>query len=115
MLLSPAIVIAGNKSTYTISAFKSKKKPENEVHSDDEGRRIPPVPLTCSISNTGISFIGFYDDIITFEIWDITSETCLASFTEESDFLNFLFAQTGDFNLKFETEGYFICGDITID
>lgn len=115
MLLTPAIVIAENRSTYTISVLRTEKEPGNGERMDWEGRRIPPIPLTCSISNTGINFIGYYDDIITFEIWDITSEICLVSFTEESDFLNFLFAQTGDFNLRFETKGYFICGDITID
>lgn len=114
--LIPDTILAENQSTYTTTVYKGKKQSEHNQHLDCEGRRTPPIPLICSISNTtGLSIIGCDEDIITFEIWDITSENCLASFANESDFVDYLFAQCGEFILKFETEDYLFHGYIIID
>ena len=95
---------------------QSKRQSEHNKELDDEGRRTPPKPIYCVISKTeGLNIIGLPEEIMNYEILDPSSEINLASFSEESDFINFLFYQIGNFKLNFEAENYNICGYITID
>lgn len=113
---SPDTVIAGNHSTYTTTVYKAKKQSQHTQDIDDEGRRTPPIPLCCIISfSTGLSIVGVGEDILNFEIWDPETEACVASFSEESEFIDYLFSQSGDFQIKIETENYNISGYISFD
>lgn len=115
MSLTPAIVIAGNRTIYTVSVLKTEKEPGNGEPMDWEGRRIPSMPLCCTIDKVdGLNIMGVSEDIISYEILDIETETTLILFLEESEFLDFIFHQTGDFKMKIETENYYFWGYITI-
>lgn len=115
-ILFPASIIAGNEATHTVNVQKKPKEPfEHNMRLDEEGRRTPPAPLCCVISETaGLHISGLSEDIITYEIWDATSETIIASFSAESDFIDFLFCQTGVVMIRLETESYYLVGYIEI-
>lgn len=116
MSFIPDTIMAGNQSTYTTTVYKAKKQSEHNQHLDCEGRRIPSMPLCCIISKTnGINIAGISEDMINYEVWDAESETCIASFSEESGFIDFLFFQPGDFQIKIETENYNFYGFININ
>ena len=95
----------------------------NEVNNDldtvdytetSRGRRIPARPVQCNISvENGVSFIGFNDEISTFEIYDCYGN-CMASFNEESDFVETFFNLTGDFEVRFQTDGHLLRGFVTM-
>lgn len=116
MSFFPSSITAGNQSTYTTTVYKAKKQSEHNQHLDCEGRRIPSIPLCCIISKTdGINIAGIYEDIINYEVWDAESEVYIASFSEENEFIDFLFYQTGNLQIKIETENYNFYGYININ
>lgn len=53
-------------------------------------------------------------DILSYEIWDTDGEICIASYTEESDFINALFSMEGEYQIHFSTEEYSYIGYTTI-
>lgn len=112
-ILFPNSIMAGNKTSYTVTM---RKQSRHNKGLDEEGLRTPPMPIYCVISKTdGVSIVDLTEDIISYEIWDTTHEINIASFSEVSDFLDYLFIQTGNFQLNLETENYHICGYITLD
>ncbi len=116
MSFIPDTIKAGNQSTYTTTVYKAKKQSEHNQHLDCEGRRSPSMPLYCIISKTnGLNIVGMSEDIISYEIWDAEYETYIASFSEEFEFIDFLFLQSGYFHVKIETENYNFHGDISIN
>lgn len=115
-IIFPVSVLAGDNATYTVTMRIGQNNPTgHNVQGDEEGRRIPPKPICCTISTEGISVAGLSEDIITYEVWDETSEICLASFNEEQEFLDFLFNQSGEFQILFITENYCISGNVIIN
>lgn len=115
-IMFPVSVLAADNVSYTVTM---QKEPNNQTghnkQESPEGRRIPPKPICCTISTEGISVAGLSEDIITYEVWDETSEICLASFNEEQEFLDFLFNQSGEFQILFITENYCISGNVIIN
>lgn len=113
----PSHAMAMNETIYTISMQKSsKEQPSHNKRLDDEGRRSSPAPIFCILNHTsGIEVMGLSEDIIGYEIWDVASEIKLASFSEEAEFLDFLFLQVGNFQIKLETENYFVSGYIKMN
>lgn len=112
-ILFPDSVMAGDRTSYTVSM---RKQSRHNKGLDEEGLRTPPMPIYCVISRTdGINIAGLTEDITSYEIWDTSHEINIASFFEESDFLDYLLTQTGDFQLNFETENYNVFGYISLD
>ena len=114
-LLSPIQAIADNKTAYTISMQRnSKEQPEHNMDLDEEGRRMPARPVCCTISNTdGVSISGCEDEIITYELWDIDGENCIATSVDEMDFLAVLYSLTGEYTIKLTTFNYIYIGYIS--
>lgn len=94
-LLSPNSIMAGNETVYTVSMQKQvKRQSEHNKSLDCEGRRTPSMPIYCIISRTnGLNIVGIFDDIISYEVCEISSGINIASFSEESEFLAFLLCQ----------------------
>lgn len=116
-VLSPSILMAGNKTSYNIPMHKvPNNQSEHNMSLDPGGRRTRPMPIYCIINqDTGIDIIGLSENVIGYEIWDTSSEINFASFSEESDFLDYLFLQAGDFQIKLETENYYAIGYIKMN
>lgn len=114
-IMFPVSVLAADSVSYTVTMQKEPNyQTGHNKQEEPEGRRIPPKPIYCTISPEGISVAGLSEDIITYEVWDETLEICLASFNEEQEFLDFLFSQSGEFQITFVTENYCISGYISI-
>lgn len=114
-IIYPFSISADDNATYNISMQKETNNTSwPNIQGDPEGRRIPPKPINCTISPDGIYVSGLSEDIITYEIWNDAAEICIASFTEESEFLEFLFSQSGEFHISFITENYCISGNILL-
>ena len=104
------------KNSHCIDHKHSEEKYFPSLLTSFEASRIStPAPLCCVISETaGLHISGLSEDIISYEIWDATSETIIASFSAESDFIDFLFCQTGVVMIRLETESYYLVGYIEI-
>lgn len=116
-LLFPITTTAEENSSYTVVMQKQpKKQSEHNKALDEEGRRTPPKPIYCFISmKEGVNVIGVSEYIISYNVYNPSSGINLVSYYDESEFLDFLFHQSGDFMIIIETESYNIGGYITID
>lgn len=73
--------------------------------------------LSCTIGDEdGINISGWYEDIISYEIWDVSVGSCpLLSTYDETEFINYLFSSNGDFIIKFISGEYILIGFISIE
>ena len=107
-LACPDIVYAGNPAPQTVQ-LRKKLKQKNE----QKGIRIPSRFIVCIISAEGIQMDVEAEEILSYEIWDADGEVCIASYTEESDFINALFSLEGEYQIQFTTEDYVYIGYIS--
>jgi len=82
---------------------------------DLPGRRIPVHNIHCTIDATaGIQFVGMEKpEILTFEIYDL-SGACVAVFGDETVFLEYLFAQSGEYQIRLITTKWAFVGYIGV-
>lgn len=112
MLLSFYAVPAVAQSVYILPVIKVPSTLEPQKNDLPEyGNRLPSRPIECTISqDTGVSISGSPDEIVSYEIWDAEGNTCLSLCSDESDFLNYLFTLTGDFQIRFNSSEYTYIG-----
>ena len=102
-------VYSGGTTTRTVQLNKKHNQSNNQ-----KGSRIPAGIVVCIISTEGIQMGVEPDGILSYEIWDTDGEICVASYTEESDFINALFSMEGEYQIHFSTEEYSYIGYVTI-
>ncbi len=88
----------------------------NDIEDYEYGHRRPTQPVECNISSDGIQFTSVTEspDILTYELWDAEGTCSIASFCDEAGFINFLFSQSGEFQIRFTTPDYNLVGFIQI-
>lgn len=101
-------VYSGSTTAQTVQLKKKHNQSNNQ-----KGSRIPGI-VVCKISTEGIQMGVEPDGILSYEIWDTYGENCVASYTEESDFINALFSMEGEYQIHFSTEEYSYIGYVTI-
>lgn len=102
------------KKTPVAVKLPMKKKLKKTV--ETEGHRVPPVTVWCDISRTGgVKVAGLSEDIISYEIRDISTEACMASFTEEPDFVDYVLSGNGEYQVILESDNYYITGNMATD
>ena len=113
--LSTMISAAASYSCYTISLFKSyNENPDRGLKSDNGGRRTPPIPIPCTVSEAeGITVAISEADIIAYEIWDAEGAACVASYVEGTDAATHLLSTPGEYQLRIVTSEYSYIGYIT--
>ena len=121
MLLSfPLEIIAGNTyQSYTVTLYRQPSNMNNdgkhEWDIDPEGHRLPSRPIECTISqDSGVTIYDCQDEIVSYEIWDAEGNACLSLCSDESDFLNYLFTLTGDFQIRFNSSNYTYIGYLSV-
>ena len=100
----------------SLSPVLVSSEPEKEpIEEEEGGKHIPPRPVQCTIDATaGIQFVGMEKpEILTFEIYDL-SGACVAVFGDEAAFLDFLFAQSGEYQIRLVTAGWAYIGYIGV-
>lgn len=102
-------VNAANSDPLTVSLHKVEEGyPDQDP--DEKGVRIPPRPVSCIIQENGILASVDLNDIISYEIWDIDGSVCVASFTEELDFIRYLFSYSGEYQIRLRANDYYYIG-----
>ena len=96
----PAIAVPiGTSLQFTLVRTPISYEPEEE-----EGRRIPGKPFTCTFdSETGIEFIG--QETPEFSLYEIyvTDTECIYASGDEFDFINKLFTLSGSYQICLTT------------
>lgn len=110
----PAVAFANNsENTLKITLYKqpSPNNGSGKWEEDSEGRRTPSSPILCTISKTcGVSIYGNEYIIISYELWDESNTICIASFSEDTPFCQYLFNVPGLYIIKILTEDYIYIG-----
>ncbi len=83
--------------------------PEEEGH----GQRMPGRKQNCTVDPvSGVQFVGMEKpDILSFEVYDL-SGACVAVFGDEAAFLEYLFAQSGEYQIRLITADWAYVGYI---
>lgn len=87
-----------------------------KIEDDPEGHRKPSKPLLISISiDNGIYIPGIDNqDIISYSIYDEYS-SCLFTSEDEYSFIEYLFSNTGTFEINIDTNEFSLKGWIQIN
>lgn len=111
--LTPTYVFA-DKTPAPTRVITLKKKPPKDYGTQlpPNKHRTPSQPIECVISSNVVSISADIStsDILSYEIWDTAGEVCLASFIDESDLIEYVFANDQEMQIQFVTESYVLAG-----
>lgn len=115
LIASLLTVEATNYKAYTVNLFKTyNDNPENIGIATGTGRRTPPMPIPCTVSEAeGITVAIGEADILAYEIWDAEGAACEASYVEGTDAAVHLLSTPGEYQLRIVTSEYSYIGYIT--
>lgn len=102
-MLSTPILRADNEDYDLPLVDESDDNVENK---DKSGHRSAPILTPCTISyNNGVTIYSDEGpvDIVSYEIRDINSETCLGVYADERQFLDTLYSNKGEYIVVFTT------------
>lgn len=103
---------AANESEYVFSVIKSSE-PER-VEDNPNKNRIPPKPITCIISHNEVNLsLTNTENIELYEVNDLNKQ-CIAAFSDEKDFIAFIFSIKGQVEIKFYIKEYVLQGYLSI-
>lgn len=90
-----------------------KQTKEHNQELDQDGQRAPARPIYCNISkDNGVEISVLDCEIISYEIWDLEGNYCIASFSEEAEFVEFVFSMTSNFTIKIITDDFYLFGNV---
>lgn len=112
----PVSIFADDQiETIVLDKEPKEKDPNGKPGNNPDGNRMPPRPILCSISiEYGIECEVTPEDILSYEIWSEDSTVCIATFADETDFVQQLFALPGAYQIRFLTAYYIYIGYISI-
>lgn len=111
LFLSSITTYANTKYVATV------KKNDKPFHIDDGAsrHRSQPVMITCIITPEEITVSGLSsDDINLFEVYNLDGK-CIGSFTNKSDFLQFVFQTSDNIEILLYTDDYVLSGILNIN
>lgn len=115
MFAMAQFVIANSYTSQTVLLTKIKSDPTKpeKIEPDPEGRRIPPKPIICTISqNQGLEIEGDFEEIIAYQVLDSDGEIMVAAFIDEGDFIDYIFSVSDSCQIRLVTENYALIGYI---
>lgn len=107
----PIECIASNTTRHSVPLKKHRN--ENTRVLDHEGIRMPPRAIFATISVDEFQSDINPDDIISYEIWDESDNTRIASFPEDIPFCQYLFNSPENYIIKIHTADYIYVGFIS--
>lgn len=86
---------------------------DDDIESFKKHQRMPPLPITCYITEDGVAFDlnGLKaSDCLVFEINDPIARECVFSTSSEIIFVDKLLSMRGEFNIVFRFENTILTG-----
>lgn len=119
MLALPQEINAANQSRcpLQVSLQKQTVKYDNEEHDQPptERHRLPSRLVQGMIGmEEGVCIADLTSEISTYEIWDTVGETCIYTTSDESEFINTLFAGEGAYVVRFSNSDYVYSGYVEL-
>lgn len=110
------VVSAATNSDYVIMVTKESADTTIENGEEKWRHRMPPRRIVCTISENDGVVIGIdKEDITAYEVWTAEGDACLATWTDEATFVEYVFSVTRDCIIRFVTEEYVYTGYLIIE
>lgn len=95
--------LANDNTGYEVTFYEdSESSPKDET---PEGERMIHQPIFTTLTlQDGIAFQNFNGQIVLYVIEDALTSSSIASFTEECDFIDFIFTYSGEVCIRLITE-----------
>lgn len=76
--------------------------------------RIPPRPIMCTITPDGVSIPSIStDDILSYDVYSPEGDS-IVSFSEEQDFITFIYGNVGTYEIRIHITGYVFHGYVNL-
>ena len=102
LLLSPMCMTASSAYTLVLSKVIIFETPDKNKETPRRNR-LPSAPIDCVITSDGIyvqdSSINLAE-ALSYEVWDVESEFCIATFEDVPSFIDGLFSMTGELQIR---------------
>ncbi len=111
-LYTPSLFAQGDDDSDIVTEVSEDYKDEK-----NRGHRMVPKHFACVISRTsGVAIENFNNvNISAYEILEAETEECIAFFTNERDFIYYLYSGiSGEFIIRFQTGDVWLAGYIII-
>lgn len=113
-MVSCTYSLANDNTGYEVIFYEdSESSPKDE---NSRGERMIHNPIfTTLITQEGIVYQNFNDQVILYVIEDALTSNPLVSFTEECDFIDFVFTYSGEVRIRLITEFCTLVGYINLN
>ncbi len=113
-ILSCGAAAAANGS-FSLVLYPRPVSGNGYISEEDDlpGHRVPVRNIQCTVDPvSGVQFVGMEKpDILSFEVYDL-SGACVAVFGDEAAFLEYLFARSGEYQIRLITADWAYVGYI---
>ncbi|MDE6792305.1 MAG: hypothetical protein K2J48_04405 [Muribaculaceae bacterium] len=116
LLILPFFLAAYSATEEASIEFILYEEEPTDEDIDPEGKRSLNKFFLCDMDKQkGLTISNYSGSLIGYVIEDPRSETSLISFTEEEDFLDFIFSYTGEVRIRLLTDYYPLVGYIRLN
>ncbi|MDE6859519.1 MAG: hypothetical protein K2J65_03785 [Duncaniella sp.] len=109
-------IFAGAFNTLTVSLDRKELiEPQDGPDYDPPIHRFETEAVGCTITRgNGVEISGTTDEIIAYEIWDATGSVCIGYFTDEEEFVEYLFSLNGEFRIILFYSDCILTGEVSL-
>lgn len=113
--LLPISSVANSATTFICTLSKMYIEKDDDIENSRRRQRIPSY-IECVITSNGLMLSSNINtsECQAFEIWYADGEICIASYSDESSFIDGLFSMTGEFQVRFIFPEFELVGNIEI-
>lgn len=109
---------APSQPTIPLSMGQSPGNGGSDKDEDDKSsknKKIPSAPVHCVVDFENRCITGsFSSELISYEVWNEDGDLCLATFTNDSDLVDYLYYNDGTYQLRFYSTSYVYTGYISL-
>lgn len=112
----PVSVSGANEKVEAILLEKYTLQLDNTHDIDPMANRMPSRPIICTLTPYGISLSESMPiEIVMYEIWTTSDKTIIASFSQETEFLDYIFntPANSELQIRLITSEYQLIGNLT--
>lgn len=114
VLFTSLVAIAMNDDGITITLTELEQNPPIYADEPVQPHRSCPSLVLCTMTTKSISISGVdISEVYSFDVLN-SNGLLIAKFSNESDFLDFIFSTNGVFEIRFVLENTTLCGHITL-
>lgn len=113
-MLSSATSAYADPTSITVTVTVTQDSEPEYVYDGPVRHRIPPRPIMCTITPDGVSIPSISaDDILAYDVYS-PEEDSIVTFSEEQDFITFIYGNVGTYEIRIHISGYVFHGYVNL-